>query len=293
MARQSPEPTMWQLIVAGAQVPVVTLGAGAGVVLLHGGGTSATEYMRLATRLSRRFTVHLYNRRGRPRAEPMHESDTVGTDIEDLAAVLEATGSSRVFAHSGGGFVAFQAARSLPISHLATYDAAIAIEGTDIPKGYLGAFQDALDGGDLVTAMSIVATAANPDETPRNMPPWLQRSLTAAFLKSTYGQRMKDLIHTFRPEIGRILDNEEPASFYSTITAKVLLATGSHSSAYFAQTCEALAEELPHGRRLVVPRARHNTANSAPERLVQPLIDFFGDESGSTDAVRPARETGR
>lgn len=282
MAKQKPEAKKWQLTGAGdAQIPVITLGTGPGLVLLHGGGTSSTEYIRLARQLSPKFTVHLYNRRGRPDASPMHSSDTVATDIGDLAAVMEATGASRVFAHSGGGFIAFQAARTLPIRHLATYDAAIAIEGTDIPKGYLDDFQRALDGGDLVTAMSIVGAAANPDEMPKNMPVWLQRFLTAAFLKSTYGQRMTGLIHTFRPEIGRILENEEPASFYSEITAKVLLGTGSHSSTYFNQTCDALMNVLPHGQRLVVPNARHNTANGAPERLVQPLMDFFADASDS------------
>lgn len=280
MAKQNPETKRWQLTGSGdVQIPVLTLGAGPGLVLLHGGGTSSTEYMGLARKLSARFTVHLYNRRGRPDAEPMHTSDTVDTDIADLSAVLEATGTSRVFAHSGGGFIAFQAARTLPISHLATYDAAMAIEGTDIPKGYLDDFQKALDEGDIITAISIVGTAANPDEGPKNMPVWLQRFAIAAFLKSVYGKRMKDLIHTFKPEIGRILDNEESASFYADITAKVLLATGSHSSAYFAQTCDALMKVLPHAQRLVVTKARHNTANNAPERLVQPLMDFLAEEN--------------
>ncbi|WP_159701060.1 alpha/beta fold hydrolase [Arthrobacter sp. 18067] len=278
MAKQNPEAKKWHLPGAnGVLVPVLTVGEGPGLILLHGGGTSSAEYMRLAGKLSCAFTVHVYNRRGRPDAGSMQDSDTVATDIEDLSAVMQATDSTRVFAHSGGGFIAFQAARTLPISHLGTYDAAIAIEGTDLPKGYLGDFQQALDDGDLITAMTIVATAANPDEVPKNVPAWLQRSLTGLFLKSTYGKRMKDLIHTFRPEISRILDNEEPASFYSSIEAKVLLGTGSHSSTYFGQTCDALMDVLPFGQSLVIPNARHNTANSAPERLVQPYIDFYSE----------------
>ena len=276
MAKQTLEVKTWQLPGANeVEVPVFTVGEGPGLVMLHGGGTSSTEYMRLAGKFSPKFTVHVYNRRGRPGAGPMQDSDTVDTDVEDLAAVMQAAGSTRVFAHSGGGFIAFQVARTLPISHLGTYDAAIAIKGTDMPKGYLDDFQKALDDGDIITAMTIVATAANPDETPKNMPVWLQRSMTGLFLKTVYGQRMKDLIHTFRPEIGRILDNEEAASFYSNITAKVLLGTGSHSSKYFGQTCDALVDVLPLGQRLTVPNARHNTANSAPDRLVQPYIDFF------------------
>lgn len=281
MAQQKPEPRKWRVPGSGgAPVPVASMGEGPGLVLLHGGGTSYTEYLGLARKLSGDFAVHLYNRRGRPDAEPMQAGDTVSTDVEDLAAVMAATGSSRVFAHSGGGFVAFQAARTLPITHLAAYDAAIAIEGTDMPKGYLEDFQKALDAGDIITAISIVGAAANPDEAPKNAPVWLQRTLVAVFLKSVYGQRMQGLIHTFRPEIGRILDNEAPAAFYSNITAKVLLGTGSDSSTYFAQTCDALIDVLPDARRLTVPKARHNTANSAPTRLVHPLVEFLADRSG-------------
>ncbi|PYI64592.1 hypothetical protein CVV68_21590 [Arthrobacter livingstonensis] len=280
MAKQNLEAKKWHVTGAGdVQIPVATLGAGPDLVLLHGGGTSSIEYMMLAHRLSPRFTVHLYNRRGRPNSEPMHSNDTVGTDIEDLSAVMKATGASRIFAHSGGGFIAFQAARTLPITHVATYDAALAIEGIDVPKGYLDDFQMALDDDDIITAISIVGAAANPDEAPKNIPVWLQRFMVAAFLKSVYGKRMKDLIHTFKPEIERILENEEPATFYADITAKVLLSTGSHSSTYFSQTCDALMEVLPHAQRLVVTKARHNTANSAPDRLVQPLMDFLADDS--------------
>ena len=278
MAKQKPEPRKWLVAGSGgAQVPVASMGEGPGLVVLHGGGTSYTEYLGLARKLSGDFAVHLYNRRGRPGAQAMQASDTVATDVEDLAAVMAATGSSRVFAHSGGGFVAFQAARTLPITHLAAYDPAIAIEGTDMPKGYLDDFQKALDAGDVITAISIVGAAANPDEAPKNAPAWLQRAMVAVFLKSVYGQRMHDLIHTFRPEIGRILDNEAPAAFYSDITAKVLLGTGSNSSSYFAQTCDALVQVLPGARRLTVPKARHNTANSAPTRLVQPFVEFLAE----------------
>ena len=123
-----------------------------------------------------------------------------------------------------------------------------AIGGTDIPRGYLGKLQKAPDGRDIVTAVSFVGAAANPDEIPKNIPLWLQRSLTVAFLKSTHGQRVLALIRTVRPKIGRILENEEPDSFYPDITAKVLLGTESHSSSYFNQACDALLTKLVHGQ---------------------------------------------
>ena len=50
----------------GASISVYSTGAGPGIVILHGGGVAVRDYQRLATALSDRFTVHLYNRRGRP-----------------------------------------------------------------------------------------------------------------------------------------------------------------------------------------------------------------------------------
>ena len=48
----------------------MSVGSGPGVVVVHGGGVTASIYRRLAERLSSRLTVHLYNRRGRADAPP-------------------------------------------------------------------------------------------------------------------------------------------------------------------------------------------------------------------------------
>lgn len=47
----------------GAVVQVTSVGSGPGVVIVHGGGVTASMYRRLAERLSGRLTVHLIARR--------------------------------------------------------------------------------------------------------------------------------------------------------------------------------------------------------------------------------------
>jgi pimeloyl-ACP methyl ester carboxylesterase len=44
----------------GASIVVRSIGAGPGVVILHGGGVTERDYHRLAKALSDRFSVHLY-----------------------------------------------------------------------------------------------------------------------------------------------------------------------------------------------------------------------------------------
>jgi pimeloyl-ACP methyl ester carboxylesterase len=113
----------------GAGIAVHSVGTGPGIVILHGGGVMERDYRRLAQALSDRFTVHLYNRRGRPDSAPLDGTETVTTDIDDLAAVLEHTGARNVFGHSGGGFVALRAGLSLPLERIAVYDPGVSILG--------------------------------------------------------------------------------------------------------------------------------------------------------------------
>ena len=77
------------------------------------------------------------------------------------------------------------------------------------------------------------------------------------------------------PEVRRIAEHDGPASDYAGITAEVLLAAGARSPRYFAENCRALAEAVPRGRAIVIPRASHNAANVARESFVEPFAMFF------------------
>lgn len=266
------------MLLEGDLVRVQTRGSGPGLVILHGGGVSSREYRKLAGAMSHRFTTHLYDRRGRPDAAPLTGEETLETDVADLAAVLEHTAATRVFGHSGGAFVALQAALTLPIQQLAVYDPDVAIEGTNPPSGYLDAFQRALDAGDTVTAMLILGRNANPDELSARLPAPLQRLTLKGLLRTPVGRRIAELLPTMGPEIGRIIANEAPAATYAGIQAHTLLVTGAGSSRYFARTCDALASAIPHARRVIISRARHNAPNIAPKRFIEPHIDFFASD---------------
>jgi pimeloyl-ACP methyl ester carboxylesterase len=131
----------------GATLVVRSIGDGPGIVILHGGGLAERDYHRLAVALSDRFSVHLYNRRGRPDSRPLDGTETVETDIADLAAVLECTGASSIFGHSGGGFVALRAGRSLPLERIAVYDPGLSILGRPSFE-FFDAFEKAVEQGD-------------------------------------------------------------------------------------------------------------------------------------------------
>ena len=122
----------------GAILRVTSVGSGPGVVIVHGGGVTASLYRRLAERLSGRRTVHLYNRRGRADAPPRREPYEIADDVADLGVILRGTGAGSVIGHSSGGYIALVAAQRLAIERLVLYDAAVSIDG-GFPTGWLPA----------------------------------------------------------------------------------------------------------------------------------------------------------
>ncbi len=258
----------------GAKVLVRTIGAGPGVVILHGGGVAEREYHRLARAFSDRFTVHLYNRRGRVDSRPLDGTETVATDIGDLAAVLEHTGARSIFGHSGGAFVALRAGLTLPLDRIAVYDPALSILGRP-SFAFFADFDTAVRAGDYSRALTVMGRGVYPDELTAKMPFGMAQLITRGFLHTPVGHRLAELLPTAPPEIKRIHDHDGPATDYAGITADVLLAAGSRSPRYFAQNCEALAEAIPHGRSIVIPRASHNAANIAGVRFVEPFTTFL------------------
>ncbi|MET0864360.1 MAG: alpha/beta hydrolase, partial [Nakamurella sp.] len=252
---------------AGTTVVVRSIGSGPGIVILHGGGVAERDYHRLAAGLAERFSVHLYNRRGRADSRPLDGTETLQTDIDDLAAVLEHTGARSVFGHSGGGFVALRAGLRLPLDRIAVYDPGLSIQGRPSFE-FFDSFNQAVEQGDYARAMTIMGRAVSPDDLAAKLPFGVAELFGRAFLHTPVGRRFVDLLPTVPAEVKRIHDHDGPASDYAEITADVLLAAGSRSPAYFTQTCQAIADAVPRGRAIVIPRCSHNAANIARSNFV-------------------------
>jgi len=70
-----------------------------------------------------------------------------------------------------------------------------------------------------------------------------------------------------------------PASAYAGITARVLLACGAKGPSYYGPICDRLADAIPHGTSIRIPKASHNAANIARPSFVAPFAEFFADAS--------------
>ena len=110
----------------GTTIGYLRVGQGPAVVILHGSNESARSHTQLALGLADDFTVYMPDRRGRGRSGPHQAGHGLRTEVEDLQAVLAASGASKVFTVSIGGLIALEAARAGPgIRQLALYEPAI------------------------------------------------------------------------------------------------------------------------------------------------------------------------
>ncbi len=117
----------------GTAIAHERLGTGAPLVLVDGalGHRASLGGRALAALLADRFTVHLYDRRGRgdsAGAGAGAEESSVGREVEDLAAVIGAAGGPvSVYGTSSGAALALHAAAAgLPISRLAVHEPPLA-----------------------------------------------------------------------------------------------------------------------------------------------------------------------
>ncbi|HEY7272123.1 MAG TPA: alpha/beta fold hydrolase [Actinoplanes sp.] len=260
----------------GEHIVLHSSGSGPGIVVVHGGGVTIDIYRRLAAALSDRFTVHLFNRRGRADAAPRALPYTFDQDIDDLAAVLEHTGCGNVIGHSAGGFIALQAALRLPIERLALYDAAVSIDGS-FPSAWLDGARAAARAGDTARAMALTSAGINTQTAAAKLPLGVQIAICRLFLHTPIGRTMGDLLAMTLDESQQIRLHDGPAERWAGVTAEVLLACGESGPRYYVRSNQALARALPRARAVQIPRSGHDAINRAHRRLVEPLAAFFAE----------------
>jgi pimeloyl-ACP methyl ester carboxylesterase len=260
----------------GVQLTVQSVGSGPGVVILHGGGVTSKDYRRLATALADRFTVHLYDRRGYGEAPPLEPTWDLSVAVEDVRAIVTATGSTRIFGHSMGGVIALQAALHVPLQAVAVFDPPVAIDGL-FPTDFLEPFETSVADGDLPSALAHLNRTINSGVATR-LPMGVQRAFGQAFLHTSWGKGMAAVMPTIAREIRASFTLAGPAASYAGIEAPLLLARGARSPEYYRPICDRLAGVVPRGRAITVPGS-HNAANIARPAFVAPFAEFFTSPS--------------
>ncbi|MEV6242085.1 alpha/beta fold hydrolase [Lentzea sp. NPDC051838] len=265
----------------GTPIGYRTTGTGPGLVVIHGAMESAKDYEKLAQALADEFTVHAFDRRGRGRSGPHTAEHNLGTEVEDVEAVVAATGSQRLFGVGSGGLIALESARVLPsVTHVAAYQPSAHLPHR---KPVFERFEAEVADGRRADALVTLLKGAGVGPLWLRLQPRPLLTVLLRYLVQEDAQNQTGLLstvpHDFRVA-GEVHANLER---FNTLKATVALMGGSKAPRFLKDAMATVGTFIPHVTEL--RGAAHNSPIRRPELVVPELKRFFS--SGSARARTP------
>jgi pimeloyl-ACP methyl ester carboxylesterase len=266
----------------GTTIGYRRLGSGPAVLMLHGGMQAAQHLTKLARALSSEFTIYLPDRRGRGLSGPHGDPFGVTREVEDVQALTEATGASRIFGLSSGALVSLRSALMTPaLTQVALYEPPLSIHGS-APVHWVARYDREIAAGKaasaLVTALKGLGTEPMFAMVPRLvLVPALTMGLRLQGSPPAGDVPIPDLVPTIGYDMRIVREMADTAADYAALPAQVLLLGGAKSPAYLHNALDVLAATLPHVSRVTYPGLGHSGPDDdgSPERVAETLRDFF------------------
>lgn len=248
----------------GTTIGYRRFGRGPGLVLIHGSMSSGAHHEELARLLADAFTVIVPDRRGRGLSGPDGASDPLTAGLEDVAALLEATGATNVWGLSSGADLALHAARTMPaITKLALYEPAILPDRSKAAR-ILATFDTEMARDRIGDAMVTAMRGAEMG------PGWMRalpKALLARMVAAGMAQEakkpagpyptMRELAPTLHADFSIVTASSGRLDDWRSIRADVLLMGGSKSPAFLKRALADLARVLPNVRRVELQGLDH------------------------------------
>jgi pimeloyl-ACP methyl ester carboxylesterase len=255
----------------GTWIAYERIGSGPPVILIDGAlcRRDFGPARPLATLLRDRYTVFIYDRRGRGESGNTQPYD-IAREIEDIAALLgEAGGSAFVYGISSGAALALEATNAFPnmVKKLVLYEAPFIVDNTHPPLAAdflprLDAFVAEGKRGAAVKAfMRLVGTPGFAIVMMQLLPVWKQLKAVAHTLP--YDIRSIALFQRGEPL---------PTNRWTNITVPTLVADGGKSPAWMRNAMKQLATVLPSATYRTLEGQTHMLK---PEVMTPVLAEFF------------------
>jgi len=240
------------------------LGAGPGMVLVHGGTVDRTSWAPVLRQLAERFTLHVVDRRGRGLSARENGPYAIEREGEDIAAVAEAAGRDVcVVGHSYGALCGLEAAlASDSIGRLFLYEPGLSTPGFPVaPPGAVDWLREnAADREKVLETVFLGALQMSPAEIDavRSTPMW-------------------QVYLAIVPTLARELDAAERYTALdrlAKIDIPVRILLGTESAAYFRPAAEAIARHVQQTDFVDLVGQEHKGIDRDPEQLVAKILDF-------------------
>jgi pimeloyl-ACP methyl ester carboxylesterase len=259
-----------EVAVAGGTIACHTVGAGDGVVIVHGAMQAGASQSDLAELLAPGFTVHLMDRRGRGSGSAPLVADPA-LEVDDLEAVVRATGARRVVGVSSGAILAARLAlRFADLERLVMFEPPLSIDGS-MGLARTAAFDAAVSGGDLGRAMAVAMRISEMG------PPWmfgLPIPLLAMLSRRMLTPDRLPLVLGLEADVAIVRANADRVADFAAVTTPTLVIEGTATRPYLRKAAAVLVEVIPGARRISLEGLHHGATQNR-------------GEFGSPDAVLP------
>jgi pimeloyl-ACP methyl ester carboxylesterase len=256
----------------GTTISVLRSGTGPGLVVLPGSTRRGYHYAALAAALGDAYTVHAVDRRGRGASGPQGPDYRIDREVEDVIAVLDATGSSIVFGHSFGGVVALELARRRPLSALIVYEPPVSLNG-GFDGGFLPSFSAAVDDRRYSRAMAELMVGLQ--VTPARVPTSAYAALGWLMMRGREGAALRETLRTVPAEAREALRLDSDGSRYAEITAPTLLLGGGRSPAWLRTILPELQRIIANAQLVMSPALDHNAPDQNAPEVIAGLMRAF------------------
>ena len=271
----------------GTRIACRRLGSGPAVVIVHGSMSTSENQMELAEQLAESFTVYAYDRRGFGASGPCSDGDGLAADVEDLGAVLSASGSSRVFGVSAGAVITLKAALEFPgISRLAVYEPLLFDDPAELTALMTRSDRQLAEGniaGVLVTGMTGGHMGPRIFEyLPRGLLERMTRRMINGGGGKDWGDYMsfRDLAPTLHHDGCVIAAMSGKQQELPAVKADVLLLGGAKSSMFLKRALDAVEAAVPRTERITFRGLNHGSPwnsdlRGKPGPIADELRRFF------------------
>jgi surfactin synthase thioesterase subunit len=260
-------------------------GSGPAVVLVQGAIGVAQSFHELASDLSADFSVYVPERRGRPmspsRYTPQH---AIERERDDIEAMLERSGATRLFGLSSGAVIALEAARVLPsIDRLVVFEPPFHVPPREMRRDLVSRLNSEIAEGRTSRAMLTAVQAAGfAPALFRFLPRPVVVAALEVFLRSNARAPgdyppLRDVVPSVRFDFAVVSSMQDRLEAFRAVRSEVLLISAARSPAYLQEASRALESILPNARRVELPGTDHGAPWNA---------DRGGKPSAVADAMR-------
>jgi pimeloyl-ACP methyl ester carboxylesterase len=192
-------------------------------------------------------------------------------ELDDLQAVVEATGSRRIIGVSSGAILAARLALRIPaLERLILFEPPLSIDDS-MGLARTAAFDAAIAAGDVGRAMAVAMKIAEMG------PPWmfgLPIPLLAVMSRRMLTPERKPVARGLEADVAIIRASAERVGDFAAITTPTLVLDGTATRPYLRKAAAALTAVIPGARQVSLEGLFHAATQNR-------------DEFGSPDAVAP------